>query len=259
MYTSQLLKNVTHGFFTRNGGVSEGVFDSLNFAITKGDTIENVSKNRDIVLKDLGLAYKTLLTVNQVHGANVIVATNPWPFNEGQTPDADAILTQNPDLVLGIFTADCVPILLYDEATQTIGVVHAGWKGARAGVIGETIQTMFDLGANPSEIKAVIGPAIAQDNYEVGEEVFNAFFTLSPSHIQFFKKSQNPEKYLFNLTGLVQAQLKYNGLQHIENVNLDTYSLEDKFFSCRRSFHRKEEGFGCMLSAISLKKRELPL
>ncbi len=252
MYTSQSLKTLKHGFFTRQGGVSQGVFESLNFTISKGDTIDHVHQNRGIALEKLGLTDKTLLTVNQVHGNQVIIAEEPWPFNEGQTPNADAILTQNPSLVLGIFTADCVPILLHDKASQTIGVIHAGWRGAREGIVSETIQKMYDLGAQPADIQAVIGPAIDQKNYEVSDDVFTAFITLSPSHMRFFKASEHKGKFLFNLKGLVAEQLKFNGLKWIEDMSMDTYTLEKDFFSCRRAFHQGEKSFGCMLSAISL-------
>lgn len=254
MFTNKLLDSIKHGFFTRNGGVSSAPFDSLSFVVTKGDDLENVRQNRQIALQQLNLADHELVTANQVHGTTVVYVNEPWGFDNGKTPDADAIITQNPDLVLGVFTADCVPILMLDEKTNTIAAVHSGWKGTRSGIVQECISKMVDLGADREDIKAVIGPCIAQDNYEIGPEVFTEFFSASPQYIKFFKNSVNPGKYMFDISGLVQFQLLQAGLVQVENMCLDTYSQPEHFFSCRRSFHKGEQTFGCFLSAISLKQ-----
>lgn len=250
MYTASSLKSIPHGFFTRQGGVSQGFFDSLNFVLTKGDNAEHVRQNREIALQHLGLQEKTLVTLNQVHGNKVILVDQPWPFNEQQTPDADALVTQNPNLVLGILTADCVPVLLYDDPTQTIGAIHSGWRGAKANIASQTVKVLQELGANPQDIKAVIGPAIRQANYEVSTEVYDAF---KYAHPQYFIPSTKPDHYLFDLPGLVMQQLATAGLTNIEDSKLNTYTKETEFFSCRRAFHKGEATFGCMLSAISLK------
>lgn len=249
MYKSSLLSSVPHAFFTRNGGVSGGVYDSLSFVVNKADTNENVHRNREIAMEKLGTSDRALVTLNQVHGNRVLVVREPWHFGEGKTPDADALVTQNPDVVLGIFTADCVPVLFYDEHSQTIGAAHSGWRGAQQNIVSECIKVITGLGANPSQMKAVIGPCIAQDNYEVGSEVPDAF----PERFQeYFKPSQNQGKYMLDLPGIVEAQLLEAGVAHVENMHLDTYAREEDFFSCRRAYHRGEQGFGCMLSAIGL-------
>lgn len=252
MYKSSLLKSIPHGFFTRRGGVSEGVYDSLSFVVNKNDLEENVRKNRSIALETLGTPSKALVTMNQIHSKRVLVVQEPWHFGEGKTPEADALVTQNPDVVLGVFTADCVPILLYNEPAQTIAAIHSGWRGAQQGIVAECIRTMSELGADPAKTKAVIGPCISQDNYEVGPEVQQEFMISHQDANIRFKPSKNPGKYMFDLPGLVVDQLLKCGVGEVEEMNLDTYSLEDHFFSCRRAYHRGEDGFGCMLSAISL-------
>jgi YfiH family protein len=252
MFKSSLLKPLNHGFLTRRGGVSSAPFDSLSFVVGKGDDPENVRKNRQIAVERLGIEGKELVTVNQVHGTCVILVDKPWTYGVGETPDADAIVTQNPNLVLGIFTADCVPILLYDEPTQTIAAVHAGWRGAQKGVVGETVRRMSELGVKPETIKAAIGPCIFQNHYEVGPEVLGEFTSLNPSNAKFFKDSPNPGKHMFDLPGAVLEQLLNLGIGNVDMMGLDTYTMESEFFSCRRSFHRNEKTFGCMLSAVSL-------
>jgi polyphenol oxidase len=253
MYTSSLLSPLNHGFFTRRGGVSAAPYDSLSFVVNKGDSMDNVRQNRALAMEKLGLADRELVTVNQVHGTNVIVVDEPWGFGQGKTPDADAIITRNPNVVLGVFTADCVPVLLYDEPTQTIAAVHSGWRGALQNVVGVTLDRMIDMGVDPSTVKAAIGPCIAQDNYEVGAEVHDEFTSASSDNERFFKSSVTSGKYMLNLPGVVWAQLVAAKLGGVDNLDLNTYQREEDFFSCRRSFHRGESVFGCMLSAIALR------
>lgn len=252
MYKSSLLSGINHGFLTRQGGVSSAPFDSLNFIVNKGDAVENVRQNRAIALARMGLEGKELVTVNQVHGTHVIVPDEPWGFGQGKTPDADGLVTQNRNFVLGIFTADCVPILMYDEPTQTIAAVHSGWRGARAGVVGKTVERMMDLGARPENIKAAIGPCIYQENYEVGPEVYTDFVGNTNENAKFFKPANASGKYMFDLPGAVMEQLLKAKVGSVDMMELNTYAMEDQFFSCRRSFHKGEKTFGCMLSAISL-------
>lgn len=252
MYTSDILSSLKHGFFTRKGGVSKGVFDSLNFAVTKGDDIPNVIENRKRALVRLGLENKQLLTFNQVHGIDVVIAKQGWDFNSQKAPNVDAIITQNPDFVIGILTADCVPILFFDEKTNTIAAVHAGWKGVCTGIIASVMKEMKKLGVNPQMLQAAIGPCIGQEDYEVGIEVYNQFVTQLPETKGRFKSSAKTDHFLLDLTGVVFQQLKQEDVSQVEVMGLDTYRQEEDFFSCRRAFHRKEPSFGCMLSAISL-------
>ena len=151
--------------------------------------------------------------------------------------------------MIGVLTADCVPVLLHDDQTKTIAAIHAGWKGARTGIIDSTFQELKKLKVDPGNIKAAIGPCIFQDNYEVGPEVFDAF---KKNHKNCFSPSNRPEHYMFDLPELVRQQLLQQGVTHIENIGLNTYQQAEDFFSCRRAFHKGEKGFGCMLSAITL-------
>lgn len=249
MYTSRSLSSIPHGFFTRRGGVSTGVFDSLNFIVNRGDSMENVIRNRELAMERLGASQRILVTANQVHGTQGIVVTEPWGHNQGVTPEADILITQNPEVVLGIFTADCVPVLFYDEPTQTIAAVHSGWKGTQQNVVKVALEMMTGLGVRPEKVRAVLGPSIAQDNYEVGPEVYEGFPKI---YEEFFKASVNASKYMLDVSGIVERQLRSAGMVNVEKLDLDTYTREDEFFSCRRAFHRGEPGFGCMLSAIGL-------
>ncbi len=254
MFTSSLLAPLPHGFLNRQGGVSQAPYDSLSFVVNKGDDLENVRKNREIALTKLGLQDKELVTVNQVHGTKVIVVEEPWGFDKGLTPNADALVTQNPDVVLGVFTADCVPILLYDDVSKTIGAVHSGWKGTCAGVVKVAVEHMIQLGSQAKSIKAAIGPCIHQEDYEVSEEVYDAYMNESSGNAKFFKPSTNDGRFMLDLPGSVLEQLLGCGVGGVDMMELNTYAMEDQFFSCRRSFHQNQSGFGCMLSAISLPK-----
>lgn len=250
MYTAGCLNSIKHGFFTRNGGVSQGCFDSLNFAFSKGDTVANVAENRKRALSRLGTEDKKLLTMVQVHGNEVLVVKEEgWDFASLDTPHADAIVTQNSNVVIGILTADCVPVLLYDDQTQTIAAIHAGWKGAKAGIIESTFHALEKLNVKPQDVKAAIGPCISQENYEVGPEVFDAFQGI---YNDCFAPSNHSNHYMFNLPKLVHQQLLQQGVEKVENLGLDTYQQKKDFFSCRRASHRGEKSYGCMLSAISL-------
>lgn len=252
MFKSSLLNPLTHGFLTRNGGVSQSPFNSMNFVVEKGDDIENVRQNRMLALEKLGLQDKELLTVNQVHGTEVVIATESWGFNEGKTPNADAIVTKNPNFVIGVFTADCVPILMHDPVNKIIAAVHSGWKGTKQNIVAHTVGAMVELGSEPANIKAAVGPCIQQDDYEVSADVFTEFFSASFTNVKFFKESANPGKYMLDLPGAVMEQLRAAGVGGVDMMELSTYQMEDQFFSCRRSFHYGESTFGCMLSAISL-------
>lgn len=252
MYQSSLLKDVPHAFFTRRGGVSQPPYDTLSFVVNKKDSVDNVRRNRELALEKLGLPLRQLVTMNQVHGTDVVVVEQPWGFNQGNTPDADALITQNPDVVLGVFTADCVPVMLYDKPSQTIAVVHSGWRGALRNVVGVTLNRMQQLGVNLSSVCAVVGPCIAQADYEVGAEVYESFMDTSAVHGRFFRPSHNNGKYMFDLPGVVLQQLSDAEIMGVEFMDLNTYKMEHDFFSCRRSFHRGEKEFGCMLSAIGL-------
>jgi YfiH family protein len=231
---------VKAGFFTRQGGVSQGVFASLNMSAHKGDTLENVRENRRRICESMEVDPTTLVTLNQVHGDAIITVEKPL-----ETPTkGDALVTQTPGLLLGIQTADCVPILLADTASPWIAAIHAGWKGAHLGIIEKTVAYLEAQGAHSRTLVAAIGPCIWQENYEVTAEFYEHF---DPT---FFKPSTQPQRWYFDLPGYVTSCLKKAGVLTIIPSPANTFADETRFFSNRRHFIRQEEGFGGFLSAI---------
>ncbi len=247
MFIADNLKQLKHCFFSRRGGTSTGYFDSLNFAFTKGDTPDNIRANQKIALQKMDALNAHLILCEQVHSAKVVVATK-----ETASQKADALVSTTPNVVIGVLTADCVPVLLADVKRGVIGAAHAGWKGALGGVIGNTVESMQSLGADPNNIHAAIGPCIAQSSYEVGAEILESFTNAQSGSDRFFKPSQMQGHHMFDLSGFVHNCLQQSGVQNIENLKLDTYSNADLFFSCRRANHKDEPTFGCGLSAIML-------
>lgn len=257
MFQSALFNSTAslrHGFFTRVGGVSSGFFASLNFALTKGDLVENVQKNRENAMRQLGSDSTTLSTITQIHGNLVHIISEPTGFLDPFKPSlrGDALVTDKPNIALGIITADCVPILFTDRDKYVIGASHAGWKGALSGIIENTVQAMKSLGAN--NIIAAIGPCIHQPYYEVGREVYEAFINKNPIYIIHFIPSSQDEHFFFDLPGFVEARLKGVEVEAIDTIKQDTYSNEKHFFSCRRAYHKKEPTFGCQLSVVMKQK-----
>ena len=241
------LAGVRHGFFTRRGGVSEGLYSSLNCGPGSDDLAQNVTENRARAMARLGAAPETLCTLYQVHGSRVVVAGAPWSGAR-----ADAMVTNKPGLTLGILTADCVPVLLAAPRAGVIGAAHAGWKGALEGVVAAAIDAMCRLGAERGEIAVALGPAIAQASYEIGPEVHGAFITNNAANARFFKPSGLDGHYLFNLAGQVAAQFEGAGIGAVDRLDHDTCAEEDLFFSYRRATRRGEPDYGRCLSAITL-------
>lgn len=237
---------IAHGFFGRQGGVSEGIFASLNCGPGSGDVREHVSENRNRVLKALG--GEKLLTLYQIHSPNAIVASDPWE----QGPQADALATNVPGLMLGILTADCAPVLFADSTAGVIGAAHAGWKGAFTGVIDSVLERMESLGAERARISAAIGPCISQPNYEVGPEFIARFAEANAGNTRFFVPSGKADHWRFDLEGYVVHRLREAGLTNIEPLSTCTYAREGDFFSFRRATHRAEKDYGRQVSAIVL-------
>lgn len=252
MFTIDRFSSITHGFLTRQGGVSSGYFDSLNLALTKGDAVENIRQNRILALERLGVPGASLAICHQVHSSRVIVVERAWEFGLESAPKADALVTTHPNIVLGVLTADCVPILLADLQAGVIGVAHAGWKGLQQGIIQKVLQTMCQQGARCDHIVAAIGPCIHKSSYEVGGEVKEAFIREGKRAESYFQPHQKGDKYWCDLPGLTRYFLNKAGVTTVEQVNQDTYTQEDLFFSCRRSTHRQEPTFGCQVSALGL-------
>jgi YfiH family protein len=245
--------NVAHGFFGRSGGISTGIFASLNCGPGSGDERGNVIENRRRAVAHMtnGPDAK-LITLYQIHSAQTVTVTEAWEIGEG--PQADAMVTNVPGLALGILTADCAPVLLGDAEAGVIGAAHAGWKGALGGVTDSVIAEMESLGAKRARIAAAIGPCISQANYEVGAEFIAKFRDADAANTRFFAPSEKADHGKFDLAGYVAARLRSAGIGNIHTVDACTYAREADFFSFRRATHRGEKDYGRQLSAILLKE-----
>jgi len=241
---------IRHGFFTREGGVSDGLFASLNCGLGSGDDAVKVAENRGRAMAALGLKADRLATCYQVHSPSVVVVNAAWPSAE--RPRADAMVTQRKGVALGILTADCAPVLFADAGAEVIGAAHAGWRGALSGVLEATVEAMIGLGAAPERIGAGIGPCIAQPSYEVGPEFPAPFLAADPASADFFRPAPRSGHFLFDLGGYVERRLAELGLGRIERSGGDTAAEADRFFSYRRSCLRREKDYGRELSAICL-------
>ncbi len=252
MIDSEYLKlnGVTHGFFTRGGGHSNGIFASLNCGLGSGDDPDLVKLNREVVARALGVADGHVVTAHQVHSADVMEVTGVWPL-EGR-PKVDGLVSRTKGIVLGVLTADCGPVLFADETAQVIGCCHAGWKGALTGVTDTTIAAMEKLGARRDNIIAVIGPTISQVAYEVGPEFPRPFLEQSSAHGVFFRPSVKAGHFMFDLPGYLRQRMKGLGLKSVHDLALCTYSDESRFYSYRRATHRGETDYGRLISAIAL-------
>jgi len=244
------LAGIRHGFFSREGGVSGGVFTSLNCGFGSGDAPENVTANRELALRRLNLGPDALNTCFQVHSATAVDATAPW--SRDVRPEADAMVSTKPGMAIGILTADCAPVLLADVEAGVIGAAHAGWRGALSGVLESVVNTMVARGARLRSITAAVGPCIHQDSYEVGGEFHDAFVADDPVYDRFFVPAARHGHYQFDLMGFVVSRLQAMDLSSIETVPVDTYREENGFFSFRRATHRGEKDYGRGLSMIVL-------
>lgn len=241
---------IRHAFFTRIGGVSDGLYASLNGGLGSGDRPEAVAENRNRMCAALGLSADRLVSLYQVHSADVVTVEAPFPANE--RPKADAMVTRVPGIALGIATADCGPILFADPENRVIGAAHAGWKGALTGVIGTTVAAMERLGAERSSIVAVLGPTISQVNYEVGPDFVARFTAEAPGMEGFLGPGQKPGHAQFDLPGFILARLNEAGIGEAAALNRCTYAEPDRFYSFRRTTHRSEPDYGRLISAIAL-------
>ena len=245
---------VSHGFFTRQGGVSTGIFQGLNCGHGSDDKGEAVRQNRERVAQALSVAAASLVTVHQIHSAHVIHVRQAWSRHEA--PKGDAMVTATPGLALGILTADCTPVLFADEDVGVIGAAHAGWKGALGGVLTATVQAMEGLGAQRGRITAIVGPCIAQASYEVGPEFLAAFLEQDASFGTYFTPSPKAGHHQFDLAGFVMARLEPLGLQRCHDLAMDTYADDALFYSYRRTCHLGESDYGRQISAITLSSKE---
>nr|WP_316163168.1 peptidoglycan editing factor PgeF [Bradyrhizobium sp. SZCCHNRI20481] len=243
------IPGLRHAFFTREGGVSDGIYAGLNGGLGSNDVPENVRENRRRMAVHLGVAPDQFLSLHQIHSPDVVVATGPW---DGPVrPKADALVTATPNLAIGVTTADCGPILFVDPQRRIIGAAHAGWKGALTGVLEATLQAMEELGAERGRIIAAIGPLIRQPSYEVGAEFVTRFLDDDAEHARFFLPSVRDGHAMFDLAGFIRMRLENAGVLLIDDLGLDTY-VDERFFSYRRSVHRNEPDYGRHVHAIML-------
>ncbi|HRD76105.1 MAG TPA: peptidoglycan editing factor PgeF [Hyphomicrobiaceae bacterium] len=244
-------RKIAHGFFTRHGGVSTGLYASLNCGLGSKDERAKVLENRGRVAEAFGASGSQLLTCHQWHSADAIVVTDPWAPDA--LPKADAMVTRTPGIVLGALAADCAPVLFADPVAGVVGAAHAGWKGALGGVLEATIAAMESIGARRSRIRAALGPCIGADAYEVGPEFEATFIAKEKGHQRFFRRARPDARPYFDLPGFVLDRLGDAGLDTVESAHHCTYEHDHDFFSYRRTTHRKEPDYGRQISAIMLR------
>lgn len=238
-----------HGFFTRQGGVSTGLYSSLNVGGGSRDDRANIIENRARAMAAFDLPGSSLITAYQVHSATALTVAGPWPDAPAQ---ADGLATDRPGVALGVLTADCAPILFADAEAKVIGAAHAGWRGAVGGIAEATVRAMESLGASRRRISAAVGPCIGVASYEVGPEFPVPFLAADPANERFFRTATRDGHFTFDLAGYVTSRLAALGLGAVETLSFDTCANEERFFSYRRSCLRKESDYGRELSAIVL-------
>jgi YfiH family protein len=244
------LSGIRHGFFTRSGGVSQGVYATLNGGTGSDDAPGKVAENRARMAAALGVSPERLLTAYQIHSPDVVVADHPWPAAE--RPRADAIVTRTPGLAIGVSTADCGPLLFADAEARVIGAAHAGWRGAFTGVIEATIAAMEKLGASRGRIAVALGPTIRQRNYEVGPEFVERFTVADGDNVRFFTASNRAGHAMFDLTGYIADRVARAGIENFHDIGLCTYDEPDRFYSYRRMTRLGEKDYGRHINAIAL-------
>ena len=248
-FKARALDGVPHGFLGREGGVSTGILAGLNVGLGSGDDREAIAENRRRAVEAV-LPGAALVTVHQVHSAEAVTVTQP--FADDARPHVDAIVTDRPGLLLGILTADCVPVLLADREAGVIGAAHAGWKGALNGVTDATIAAMEKLGARRDHIAAATGPCIARASYEVDDAFARRFEEADPANERFFLFAGRAGHQQFDIEAYVAARLAAAGVARVETLGLDTYANEDKFFSYRRATHCGEPDYGREIALVGL-------
>ena len=250
MFFSKKLKkfeNLKHCFFSRKNGVSKGYYESLNCGSGSGDKKENVSKNLELVAEKITCSKESLITLNQKHSNQVIHFDSDRSVKNKLT--GDAIVSEVKNIGIGILTADCAPIFFYDHKKKIIGCAHAGWKGALNGVIRNTVKKFNELNSNNCDLIAAVGPCINKKNYEVRSDFFNQFISRNKKNKNFFEKI-NDEKFLFDLRAFINQKISSLGIKNIENIDMDTFSAKEFFYSYRRSQLNKEKDYGRCISVI---------
>ena len=250
-YSTKLkkIKSIQHYFFSRKNGYSSGLYESLNCGFGSNDKVDNILKNLEFVSKQFNIEKKNLKLMNQTHSNKVIFVDssnkNKEKFN------SDALVTKEKNLVLGVLTADCVPLLIHDKKRKMIAAIHAGWKGAYKGIIQKVIKFMFSKGCSPNDMTVAIGPSIAMKNYEIKEEFKNKFVKKNKKNLNFFVFKK--DKIYFNLPNYVKTQVKLCKIKNIDILNIDTFNKKNNFFSARRSLKLKHDDYGRNISIIMIK------
>jgi polyphenol oxidase len=246
--SSRSLAGVPHGFLGRRGGISQGLYTSLNVGLGSGDDRVAVAENRRRASEAV-MSGGQLVTLHQVHSADVVTATMPWP--DDARPHADGVVTNQPGLLLGILTADCVPVLFADAERGIVGAAHAGWKGALGGVTDNVIAAMIALGTRPEAIVTAIGPCIGRASYEVSDDFVVTFETADPANERFFSGGKAGHHY-FDIEAYVIHRLRMAGIERIDPLGQDTYADPKRFFSYRRSCHTGESDYGRQIAMIGI-------
>jgi YfiH family protein len=241
-------KIIKHGFFNRRGGISQGIYQSLNCGLSSHDKKRNVINNLKIVCKKIGITYKKLVLLNQTHSNKFYFIKKNHNFNK--KIKADSLITNVKNIAIGVLTADCVPILIYDKDKDIISAIHAGWKGAYKGIINNTIKFFIKSGSNVKNLIAIIGPCISEKNYEVKNNFKDKFIKKNIINKKFFKIRKN--KTYFCLNKYVYSQLRSLGVKNLEVINKDTFDIKNNFFSARRALKNKENDYGRNISIIMI-------
>ena len=242
-------QEIKHGFFNKQGGKSEGIYKSLNCGIGSSDTKKNVRNNLKIVCKKINCSSRKLILLNQIHSNKFYFIDKNFEFNKKKLK-GDALITNVKNIAIGVLTADCVPILIYDKNLKIISAIHTGWKGAYIGVIKKVVKFLVKNGSNAKDLIAAIGPGISQKNYEIQKDFKDKFLKKDKQNKIFFKLIKN--KTYFSLNKYIYSQLKKLGVNNLEIINKDTFDPKNNFFSARRSIHNKENDYGRNISIIMI-------
>ena len=242
------LKNLKHGFFNSSSGKSKGIYQSLNCGPGSKDLSVNVKKNLEIVKKKISNSAKNIFLLNQIHSNKLVYIDNNYKLTK--KPKADAVITNQKNLPIAVLTADCVPILIYDNKKRIVAAIHAGWKGAFKGIIDKVIKFMVKKGCSLKNITAVIGPSISVKNYEVKDDFMKKFIKKDKKSLKYFKIDNS--KLYFDLSQYVYSQILQNKIKNIDTIKLDTFDIKNKFFSARRALSLKQNDYGRNISIIML-------
>jgi len=248
-YSKKLSKfsNITHGFFNKNGGVSKGIYKSLNCGFSSNDKKDDIKKNLQIIKRKICKKSKNIFLVKQIHGDKLLFLDQNSRI-KNQSINADAIITEKKKFPIAILTADCVPILIFDKKRKMIAAIHAGWRGAYKGIIQKVIKFMFKKGCKKQDMTVAIGPSISRENYEVGKKFKDKFIKKNKKNTAFFKINKN--RIYFDLPNYVKKQVKLNKIKNIDLLNIDTFKEKNNFFSARRSLNLKHTDYGRNISII---------